>query len=182
MNARSTAGGIASRPTGWDGFSQSSRASLVDPRLEPSGQKTLATAFARSFERMALADSPLNLCMQRPNRALIDLRGFFATPLKDVGCAVQQCPSPLGSNQWRTMARSTDRSLLDAPHIRQPIRAPSAHPSKPQSQQGLKASDMVPAFLHGLISTFLETNKAQIVACITVQFSGVAQWRLRGSA
>ncbi len=31
---------------------------------------------------------------------------------------------------------------------------------------------MVPAFLHSLISSFLETNKAQIVASVTVRFSG----------
>jgi hypothetical protein len=38
--------------------------------------------------------------MQRPNSVLIDLRGFFAGPLKE-GCrAVQQRPSPLSFDQW----------------------------------------------------------------------------------
>jgi branched-chain amino acid transport system ATP-binding protein len=31
---------------------------------------------------------------------------------------------------------------------------------------------MVPAFLHNLISSFLETSKAQIIASVTVRFSG----------
>jgi hypothetical protein len=34
---------------------------------------------------------------------------------------------------------------------------------------------MVPGFLYNLISSFLETNTARIVASVTVRFSGVAQ-------
>jgi hypothetical protein len=37
---------------------------------------------------------------------------------------------------------------------------------------------MVPTFLHSLISSFLETNKDQIVASVTVRFSGGSSFRV----
>ncbi len=41
-----------------------------------------------------------------------------------------------------------------------------------QRHTGFKPRVMVPAFLHVLISSFLETSRRQIIASVTVQFSG----------
>ena len=148
MNARSTAGGIAPRSTGWGSFSKSSRASLADPRLEPSGQKIVGHS--------QLPD----LCMQRPHSVLIDRRGFPTTTLKDVGRAVRQRLLPLMNHRgMHAIFRSQFRH-------------------GPLTLQGLKRNTgfepriMVPAFLHRPISSFLETCKAQIIASVTVRFSG----------
>jgi hypothetical protein len=115
---------------------------LADPRIEPFGQKiaaqtfgSLATAFARSLERMAFVGSPRNLCMQRLNRFLIDLRGFFATPLKDFRCAVRLRPLPLDMNQWRTMARSTDGFVGCTPYSE--ANSDTARPLRPQATRGI---------------------------------------------
>ena len=41
-----------------------------------------------------------------------------------------------------------------------------------QRHESLEARIMVPAFPHALISSFLQTSRPQIVASVTVRFSG----------
>ncbi|WP_270921261.1 hypothetical protein, partial [Parasedimentitalea psychrophila] len=81
-NGRSTAGRIVFSPTELAGAAQSSCASLACPGFELSGQKSLATAFTRSLERMAFAASLHNIGMKICYLLFINFRVFSATALK----------------------------------------------------------------------------------------------------
>jgi hypothetical protein len=86
------------------------------------------------FERVEQS----HLCMQRPNRALIDCRGFLATLPKDVGRAVRQrlwartngaqWPDPLIDHRRLSVFACKHFAAIDVRYIRQPIPTPSAHP------------------------------------------------------
>jgi len=55
----------------------------------------------------------------------------LTSTLENARGTFEQRPSPLSSDQWRTMARSTDGPSSDGPHKRSPVPTPCARPSAP---------------------------------------------------
>ena len=98
--------------------------------------------------------------MQRPHRILIDLRRFLAAPLEDVSRTVQQSRFPLMDHRWM--------HAIFGCQLRHCALAPHGF----QRHTGFEPRVMVPAFLHILISWFLEISRRQIIAYVTVRFSG----------
>lgn len=98
--------------------------------------------------------------MQRPHRVLIDHGGQLTAYFEDVRCAGQQSPLPL--MDLRRMHAIFGSQLRN--------RALALHNF--QRNTGFEPRIMVPAFLDSLISSSLETSRRQIVAYVTVRFSG----------
>src|SRR5690606_23504610 len=145
---RSTAGGIALRLTGSGGSSRSFRASLAGPGLELSGQE--------SVSHSQLPD----LCMQRPHRVLVDLGFLLPAALEDVSRALQKSLLPL-------MDHRRMHAIFGGQFRHRALALQGF-----QRHTGFEPRVMVPALLHVPISSFLETSRRQIVASVTVRFSG----------
>ncbi len=100
------------------------------------------------------------LALQRPHRVFIDLRRLLAAAtFENVSCPLQQAFFSLVDHR-----RMTPYSAANS--------EPCVRPSRLPAPRGFEPSVMVPAFLHILISSFLETSRRQIIASVSVRFSG----------
>jgi hypothetical protein len=106
--------------------------------------------------------------MQRPHGFLVDLWPSPTAPFKDADRAIQEGLLPLMHH--RRMHTVFGGQLRN--------RALALHGF--QRHAGLEPHVMVPAFLHVLISSLLETSRRQIVAYVTVPFSGNSSMSLGG--
>jgi hypothetical protein len=103
--------------------------------------------------------------MQRTHRDFIDVGGLLGASLEDVSRALQQSLLPLVDHcRTHTVVSGQLRHCAFALHGL-------------QRQAGLENSVMIPALLHILISSFLETSRRQIVASVTARLSGSSSMR-----
>jgi hypothetical protein len=98
--------------------------------------------------------------VKRPHCFLIDLGGIRAASLEDVGASVKQ--SLLSLMDHRRMHAVFGGQFR---HCALALHSLRCH-------AGLEPRVMVPAFLHILISSLVETSRRQIAASITVRFAG----------
>jgi hypothetical protein len=105
--------------------------------------------------------------MQRPHRVFIDLGGLLAASLEDVSRALQQSLLPLMDHR-----RMHAYSAASSDTVHSPFKASKRH-------AGLEPRVMVPALPHVLIYSFGETSRRQIIASVTVRFSGSSSFMRR---